>query len=423
MALATQCPYCRTTFRVAQDQLKLRAGLVRCGNCKEIFNGVEHLLRPEEPAQSGAPSSTTGTETSAAQVAQEAPLMTPSAAPTPSARPQPPANSNAPAAKPGEPEDTPEFIDFFDLLGAPAKPAGNAESPAATVPAPVEEPLPALITQDPVPAPAPTPPAPAADLPEDPLQRMTLMVLSEHEPQDNAAERDTDLADETDFSMPPEMDDEKSDKPDPIALAIEDLHKKPLRGTRDTMTRKEAAVADDDDIEEPSFVKSGRRRQRLGRSMRILMALASFVLLTSLLAQTAYIFRNQIAARLPQTKPLLMEACKLFACGVGLPAQIEAVSIESSELQTLASGKDTFVLTVLLRNHSQTVQAWPNIELTLNDSNEKAIARRVFVPRDYLPATLDAAKGIGPTSEQSIKQFFELQQLKAAGYRVYLFYP
>ena len=50
MALATQCPHCHTTFRVAHDQLKLRAGMVRCGACKQVFNGVEHLLRPDDAA-------------------------------------------------------------------------------------------------------------------------------------------------------------------------------------------------------------------------------------------------------------------------------------------------------------------------------------------------------------------------------------
>ncbi|MCX7218560.1 MAG: zinc-ribbon domain-containing protein, partial [Burkholderiales bacterium] len=46
MALATQCPYCHTAFRVANDQLKLHAGLVRCGACQQTFNGIEHLLSP-----------------------------------------------------------------------------------------------------------------------------------------------------------------------------------------------------------------------------------------------------------------------------------------------------------------------------------------------------------------------------------------
>lgn len=46
MALATQCPHCYTSFRVANDQLKLHAGMVRCGACKQTFNGIEHLLEP-----------------------------------------------------------------------------------------------------------------------------------------------------------------------------------------------------------------------------------------------------------------------------------------------------------------------------------------------------------------------------------------
>ncbi len=48
MALATQCPHCYTSFRVANDQLKLHAGMVRCGACQLTFNGIEHLLAPGE---------------------------------------------------------------------------------------------------------------------------------------------------------------------------------------------------------------------------------------------------------------------------------------------------------------------------------------------------------------------------------------
>lgn len=47
--LATRCPHCQTRFRVTPAQLELRAGLVRCGACREIFNGRDHLLGdPEE---------------------------------------------------------------------------------------------------------------------------------------------------------------------------------------------------------------------------------------------------------------------------------------------------------------------------------------------------------------------------------------
>ncbi|CAN5135536.1 DUF3426 domain-containing protein [soil metagenome] len=43
MTLATRCPSCGTTFRVVSDQLKLRKGLVKCGRCLTVFNGVEKL--------------------------------------------------------------------------------------------------------------------------------------------------------------------------------------------------------------------------------------------------------------------------------------------------------------------------------------------------------------------------------------------
>ncbi|WP_322402817.1 DUF3426 domain-containing protein [Massilia luteola] len=59
MALATQCPHCHTTFRVAADQLKLRGGIVRCGACQRIFDGNAHLIdldKPAPPAAADTPS-------------------------------------------------------------------------------------------------------------------------------------------------------------------------------------------------------------------------------------------------------------------------------------------------------------------------------------------------------------------------------
>jgi predicted Zn finger-like uncharacterized protein len=55
MALATQCPHCYTSFRVANDQLKLHAGMVRCGSCKQTFNGIEHLLPPGATPKTAPP--------------------------------------------------------------------------------------------------------------------------------------------------------------------------------------------------------------------------------------------------------------------------------------------------------------------------------------------------------------------------------
>ena len=256
--------------------------------------------------------------------------------------------------------------------------------------------------------------APDADEPpkNDPLLRMTLMDIAHErrEPIVDAAHEDAVTGGEDDS----------------IEQAIDDLENKPWRRELDASEHAEGDALDHAeaaDYEEPSFVKQGRRKQRIGRALRIVMATGSVFLFIGLLAQSAYVFRDQLAAWFPAAKPALSNACARLGCQVGLPAQIESVSIESSELQTLAPDTNTFALTVLLRNHGSTAQAWPNIELTLNDNNEKPIARRVFTPRDYLVEQADANKGFAARSEQPVKVHFELTQLKASGYRVYLFYP
>ncbi|MFV9475151.1 zinc-ribbon and DUF3426 domain-containing protein [Advenella sp. RU8] len=45
--MRTRCTKCETIFNVTEEQLALRDGLVRCGICKNVFNGQEALL-PEE---------------------------------------------------------------------------------------------------------------------------------------------------------------------------------------------------------------------------------------------------------------------------------------------------------------------------------------------------------------------------------------
>ena len=42
----TQCPHCRTSFRVSQAQLAAAHGVVRCGACLHVFNAAEQLFGP-----------------------------------------------------------------------------------------------------------------------------------------------------------------------------------------------------------------------------------------------------------------------------------------------------------------------------------------------------------------------------------------
>jgi predicted Zn finger-like uncharacterized protein len=79
MALATRCPHCDTTFRVASDQLKLRGGIVRCGACSEVFDGntalieLDVLVAPPPAPAAGDPAPMLGVSAAA----PEAPFPTP----------------------------------------------------------------------------------------------------------------------------------------------------------------------------------------------------------------------------------------------------------------------------------------------------------------------------------------------------------
>ncbi len=56
--MQTTCPECRTTFRVSQEHLGARRGLVRCGHCNAVFNAYDTLLPElEEPPAEDAPAS------------------------------------------------------------------------------------------------------------------------------------------------------------------------------------------------------------------------------------------------------------------------------------------------------------------------------------------------------------------------------
>ena len=58
--LATQCPHCGTQFRVTLAQLELRDGKVRCGACREVFNGIDTVFEYSgESAPTSHPSDAT----------------------------------------------------------------------------------------------------------------------------------------------------------------------------------------------------------------------------------------------------------------------------------------------------------------------------------------------------------------------------
>lgn len=152
-------------------------------------------------------------------------------------------------------------------------------------------------------------------------------------------------------------------------------------------------------------------------------AIASLLLLLVLLAQAAYFFRVDLAARVPELKPALIGYCDLLKCSVPLPQKTDLMGIESSDLEADPAHENQITLNALLRNRATFAQAFPNLELTLNDSQDRPLARRVFRPLDYLPPVENEKTGLLPNHELSIKVRLDTTDLKPSGYRLVLFYP
>lgn len=152
-------------------------------------------------------------------------------------------------------------------------------------------------------------------------------------------------------------------------------------------------------------------------------ALAALLCLLLLVGQAAYFFRVDLAARLPGLKPGLVASCQLLRCSVPLPQKSELMSIESSGLEADPALENQITLNALLRNRATFSQAFPHLELTLNDTQDKPLARLIFKPADYLPPLESEKFGLLPNHELGIKLHLDVADLKPTGYRLVLFYP
>jgi len=151
--------------------------------------------------------------------------------------------------------------------------------------------------------------------------------------------------------------------------------------------------------------------------------LGALLLLLVLLAQAAYLYRSAFIVLFPQAKPYAVALCATLGCDLPLPRRIELMSIEASDLQADTTNPNVMVLSATLKNRAIFDQQLPLLELTLTDAQDQPVVRRVLAASDYLGKPANARAGFAANSEIAIKVFIENSQVKATGYRLYLFYP
>jgi predicted Zn finger-like uncharacterized protein len=152
-------------------------------------------------------------------------------------------------------------------------------------------------------------------------------------------------------------------------------------------------------------------------------AMLACVLLTMLAGlQSIYSTRTIIAAEYPQFKPYLVQACTLLNCKIDLPKNLDFFTIDDSDMQENDTHQDVINFSSLLINNAPYTQAYPNIELTLTDTSDKPVLRRILKPAEYLASNTNVANGIISREEERINLAINVTDLAVAGYRVLLVY-
>ena len=180
---------------------------------------------------------------------------------------------------------------------------------------------------------------------------------------------------------------------------------------------------DDLDVETqflPGFVREARRKAWWQKpAVRVAMGAAVVVLPVALAVQVALHERNALIAWQPGMRPAMEFMCTALQCELGPRQQIASMVVSGSSFSK-GDNDRSYVLGLSIQNQARTPVGTPALELTLTDTQDQVIARRVVTAKE-LGAPPEIAAGAEWSG--SIPLQTDGLNLQVAGYRVLLFYP
>ncbi|WP_147695583.1 DUF3426 domain-containing protein [Vogesella mureinivorans] len=408
MSQTTQCPSCQTKFKVSDAHLALAGGMVRCGRCSHVFHAPSHLEAavPEVPQAPPVPPAPPVMSQPASAADMPLPgsldddfeLELPDFQPAP-ARPAPAPTSRTPVqALPDTPIDDADFdLPDFDLLdkqrvaAAPIKP-----EPPAPIAAPATDIAPDF----------------RAAAAEAEASRQEIAAFQQALAE--ALRSPTSNKKLSAYQSEPEPEPAEPDEPPAPSPA-------PAMATRtEPVFRAPAAAAlpeqDEPAPEEPPAANAGALKTTLQSLVAILLGLA-------LLGQIAFFNRTRISAEAPELRPAFEALCASLGCSVPLPTDRQLIRTEWSELSFVPQNDHLIQLNATLKNLANYPQAFPVMELTLKDAEDKVVARKAFRPEDYVPANELKLGQFNGNSELKLQLRMEMTQGKALGYSLHFYYP
>lgn len=196
------------------------------------------------------------------------------------------------------------------------------------------------------------------------------------------------------------LDSEQQDSP----LVSEDTETEPINARQDSQANYFETIND-----------KSKSKSRLSKWVLSVLAV---ILVIAAVAQSFYHWRSDIATYYPELKPLLTKLCEKLSCSIQLPKKIELIIIDDSDMQEDDASKGLIHFSTTLINQAAYSQTYPNIELTLTDTDDKPKLRRIFNPTEYLPEHTDISRGLPAGAEIKVKLALTTQDETVAGYRL-----
>jgi hypothetical protein len=131
----------------------------------------------------------------------------------------------------------------------------------------------------------------------------------------------------------------------------------------------------------PSFARAPRLAPAISRKRRVLETAAVGGLLLLLGVQLLLADRARLSAD-ARWRPVVATLCGALGCT--LPAWREPSAFRVVERDVRAHGAQVLRVSARIRNDAHWAQPWPALQLTLSDAHGRAMATRIFQPREYL---------------------------------------
>ena len=148
-------------------------------------------------------------------------------------------------------------------------------------------------------------------------------------------------------------------------------------------------------------------------------AVGAALLMFALAGQAAYFYRADLSAQYPGLRPYLVQLCDLLHCQLLPPQRPKQIAIEASDLQATDPARPGVIrLTATLRNHAGHTLGYPALDLVLTNTKEHTLARRIFLPLEYLDRNKDVTTGIPANAELTVRLDLDTGELNPAGFRL-----